>query len=361
MKYTLTQNALSSLSIAIEKFKSIYYESNEIEESKFDENLKICAIFLENSIELLVKAILAHNDPESIYDKPQNSPNIQEAKREVYKDNKLEDILIYIDNIKTITYKCAITKVCDNICKSEKAKKILLNLGYIRNAITHFGIVGKDEEYIITFIEVFDVIYNYLFSKIIEIDEISDYFTDDDFLVKTVHGVKPLFDRNYIYDNIIDFLDELLQEGRGWCYEVRVKNPDYKINKFLSIYSDLVNSEKFKEMLKNYGANFQYESDNIDIEIKNDNGFFDYLLATYSPFYNYTCFKGEYGNIYFVVEHSQDKILVYNDYMEMPEYNKPEFEELQWKAHIDDGICTEYELNEENLKLAFENILKNMN
>ena len=48
-------NALSSLSIAIEKFKKVYYYYGTDKESIYDENMKMCAIFLENSVELLLK------------------------------------------------------------------------------------------------------------------------------------------------------------------------------------------------------------------------------------------------------------------------------------------------------------------
>lgn len=51
VKYTLTQNAISSLSIAIESFKKFYYLEDKCSQSEIDEAVKICTIFLENSIE----------------------------------------------------------------------------------------------------------------------------------------------------------------------------------------------------------------------------------------------------------------------------------------------------------------------
>lgn len=62
MKYTLAQNAVSSLSIAIENFKKSYYLSDGYSQSKIGEAIKVCIIFLENSIELMLKDILASTD-----------------------------------------------------------------------------------------------------------------------------------------------------------------------------------------------------------------------------------------------------------------------------------------------------------
>lgn len=98
MKYTLQMNALSSLSIAIEKFKKVYYYNGTDQESIYDENMKMCAIFLENSVELLLKSILVNHDPLSIYKEP-NSRKIKEALSKVDENHTLEDILITSGNL----------------------------------------------------------------------------------------------------------------------------------------------------------------------------------------------------------------------------------------------------------------------
>lgn len=365
MKYTLAQNALSSLNIAIEKFKRIYYFNGEDTESMFDENMKICAVFLENSVELLLKSILALHDPLSIYLEPE-SKKIKEALTKVDENNKLEDILIHSGEFKTITYTETINKICESYCKSNKVKSILSKLGYLRNSITHFGIKGNDDEYIISFINVFDVIYNYLFPEIIKIEEISDYFTSDDFFVKTIHGIKPLFDENFIYNNIIDFLDELLMDGRNWCYETRVENPDYRIKNFATLFYDLLDTDNFKKMFSYYGAYIEtmscsFEKNDYYFEIGNKDGFWDNLMSVYSPYYNSSSFVGERDNIYFRIEHSNNIILIYKDDMILPSSSDPEFEDYEWKEHIDKGICVPYKLTKRNIKLAFENILIDMN
>ena len=44
MKYTLAQNAISSLSIAIDNFKKFYYHEEEYKMSEIDEAKKICIV-----------------------------------------------------------------------------------------------------------------------------------------------------------------------------------------------------------------------------------------------------------------------------------------------------------------------------
>ncbi len=364
MKYTLQMNALSSLTIAIEKFKRIYYYNGTVQDSIYDENMKMCVIFLENSVELLLKSILVINDTLSIYVEP-NSRKVREALEKVDENNKLEDILIHSGDFKTITYTEAVDKVCADVCKSNKVKSILLKLGYIRNAITHFGIIGNDDEYIISFINVFDVIYNYLFPEIVKIKEISDYLTSDGFFVKTLHGVKPLLDDNNVYNNIIDFLDEIMEERGNWCYRTRVKNPDFKIGNFISLFCDLINTDNFKKMFSYYGAYMHCESLSLDmnkyyIEIGDKKGIYDGLFAVYSPYYNSSSFIGESGHIYFRIEHSNNTILIYKKFIDLPDCSDPEFEDYEWKEHIDKGFCTPYKLTKRNIKLAFKNIIHTM-
>ena len=53
---------MSSLNIAIEHFKEFYYRWNNYFNSKFDENIKITIIFLENAVELFLKRLLIKKD-----------------------------------------------------------------------------------------------------------------------------------------------------------------------------------------------------------------------------------------------------------------------------------------------------------
>lgn len=60
-------------------------------------------------------------------------------------------------------------------------------------------------ELTIGIINVFDVIYNYLYPQLIGLDGIDIYFKSDDWIVDTVHGKKFLFDDKFIYNNIVYF------------------------------------------------------------------------------------------------------------------------------------------------------------
>ena len=149
----MAQNAVSSLSIAIENFKKFYYLSDRYSPSEIDEAIKICIIFLENSIELMLKDILVSTDPLSIYDQP-NSKAIKNALSKVTASFKLEDILISEGNFRTIKYSETVQKYNSKYHNSEKLYHVLNILGERRNAITHFGIdgTGNLDELIICFL-----------------------------------------------------------------------------------------------------------------------------------------------------------------------------------------------------------------
>lgn len=91
------------------------------------------------------------------------------------------------------------------------------NLGAYRNRFTHFGIeFSSYDEILRIIINTFDIIYNYLYPQLTELDEIGDYFTSDYLIVDTLHGSKYLFDEDMIYNNVLDFLDELLSDGNRY-------------------------------------------------------------------------------------------------------------------------------------------------
>lgn len=194
MKYTLAQNSISSLSIAIYNFKKFYFHEEEYSMSKIDEAKKICIVFLENAIELMLKTILVSNDPVSIYKEP-DSRAIKSALSKVKGSLKLQDILISEGKFQTIKYTDTIEKYNALFHKSEKVYQVLNSLGQKRNKITHFGINESDDfgELTIQIINTFDVIYNYLYPQLIDLNDIDVYFKSDDWVVDTVHGKKNPF------------------------------------------------------------------------------------------------------------------------------------------------------------------------
>lgn len=88
MRFTLQQNVISSLHIAIENFKDFYYSdrSKNLNKSERNEKIKIALVFLENSIELLLKSVLVENEETSIYEDP-DSKYIQDAKKLINEKN----------------------------------------------------------------------------------------------------------------------------------------------------------------------------------------------------------------------------------------------------------------------------------
>lgn len=365
MKYTLAQNAVSSLSIAIEYFKKFYYLSEKYSQSEIDEALKICIIFLENSIELMLKDILVSTDPLSIYDQP-NSKVIQNALSKVTVTSKLEDILISEGNFNTIKYIKTVEEYNKKFHNSEKVFHVLKTLGERRNAITHFGIDGTNnlDELIISILNTFDIIYNYIYPQLIKLDDIGYYFTSDDMVVDTIHGIKPLFDNNYAYNNIVDFLDELMETSKEYACSLRASNIKSKIYEFTEIMNILIEDQKFYQMLERNNAiiNFttcDFENNNFYFEVIKDFEEWDNIGSCYSPYYNVTAFCGECGNIYFLIVHDKHELYVYdqNHGVKWPQCDEPE-PDYQWLKDSSNGICKKLNLSKRNLLFAFDNLLK---
>lgn len=366
MKYTLAQNAISSLSIAIENFKKFYYLEDEYSQSEVYESIKICIVFLENSIELMLKTILVSTNPLSIYRFP-DSQVIKDALLKETSSNRLENILISEGKFQTITYVDTVKKYNNIYHNSKKVYCILTSLGEKRNAITHFGIdeTNNLNELIICMINTFDVIYNYLYPQLIDLDEIRDYFTSDELIVDTVHGKKLLLDNNYIYNNIVDFLDELMEDSKEYVCSTRALNPQTRIFEFTEIMSMLVEDKELIKTLEYYQANIEFincDFDNnyycFDISVKSE--MVENILSYYSPFYNVTAFCGESGNIYFLVIHDESIIYIYNsDEIKWPQCDEPE-PDYQWRDDCTNGLCKRYNLSKQNLLLAFINILNNI-
>lgn len=361
MKYTLQENAMSSFHLAIENFKIFFYNSESYKQSELDEARKLCAIFLENSIELFLKALLVKIDPISIYEHPE-SKLIKRAKEEADKRNKdLEDILVEQGNFKTISYTQTVEKY-NSIHKSERTKNIFLRLAEYRNQLTHFGIIDDDNEFTIACLNVFSVVYQNLYEELVKLEKIEQYFTDEDIYVRTIHGVKKLYDENYVYNNVIDFLDELVVETAPYIsLSYRLNNPEFKLKVWYQLFDETIKSPNFQKMLDFYEVKidwsflFEYE---ISFEIHGTFGLWDSIISTYCPYYNATTFIGETGLIYFRVLHSSNEIIIYFDDVTLPELDMPQYEEEDWNEQLFYEDAKKKSLTKRNIKLAFETICK---
>lgn len=364
MKYTLAQNAISSLSIAIDNFKKFFYHEEEYKMSEIDEAKKICITFLENAVELMLKTILVFGDPVSIYKEP-NSRAIKSALSKVTGSLKLEDILISEGKFQTIKYIETIEKYYNLFHKSKKVYQILDSLGQKRNEITHFGIDESDDlgELTIQMLNTFDVIYNYLYPQLIDLDAIDVYFKSDDWVVDTVHGKKFLFSDDFLYNNIVDFLDELMEISKEYACAMRAHNPNSKIWEFKEIMEMLLKDKKYIEMQKENQMDINFSVCNFDdneyvLEINQGAEYLNSIISCYSPFFNVTAFCGECGEIYFIVVHDDHDLYIYkDDCATWPQYDEPE-PDCQWVKDYDNGLCEKFNLSKRNLLLAFENVLQ---
>lgn len=366
MKYTLQENAMSSFHLAMENFKKFFYKSKSYSTSELDEARKLCAIFLENSIELLLKALLAKNDETSIYTEPKSSL-IKKAMVEAMNQNiELEDVLVEKGNFKTITYTQTIEKF-NGIYTSERTKNILLKISEYRNQLTHFGIKTEDNnEFTIACINVFAVIYQNLFEEIITLEKIEPYFTDDGMFVRTFHGCKCLLDKNNDYNNIVDFLDELVGRIAPDIFlEYRLKNNNYKINEWCMLFNDTVKNANFQKMLDYYEVSIDWKNSDIShnaiaFKICDLSCVWDSIFSSYCPYYNATIFTGESGIIYFRILHSSNEIVIYFKDVVQSEYWMPQYEEDDWNKHISCGYAKKYSLTKRNIRLAFKKICEDI-
>lgn len=364
MKYSLASNAMSSLHIAIEHFKVFFYKRSGLSQSIVDENIKISLTFLENAIELLLKTILVVGDETSIYVEP-NSKAIKRAKSKKSTKESLSDILIKTENVKTITYTETVEKYNNLFHKSNKLYHILHSLGEKRNQITHFGIeILKYDEILVLFFNVFDVIYNYLYPQLIELEDIGEYFTSDEYIVETIHGNKRLFDEKFIYNNIVDFLDELLGDCRDYFCSARAKNPDTKIDEFKNLFLSATTDRKFMNMCRYYNVGVDLSACKCDDNDYNI-GFivnyqeYDCMFSHYSPYFNATIFLNEAGNIIFLVLHEKGEMYIYSKDVSYPGSESPEKDE-QWIMDMKQGFCKKVNLSKRNIIKVFDSLLSNI-
>lgn len=365
MRFTLQQNAISSLHIAIENFKDFYESDRAVhyKKTELDEKIKISLVFLENAIELMLKAVLVENDETSIYEKP-NLKCIQDARELVDDKNTLADILLKKSNFKTINYYRVIKKFIElTNQKTEKVEKVLLKLSERRNAITHFGIEILDyDEIVLTFINTFDVIFNYLIHSFDSIDEIGDYLTIGDLVVKTVHdGDKWFVSEDGTYPGICDYLDQLLIDHNNYIFALRANNPKTKILEFESLLAESIKDKKFYWLLKNNNSEISLKLSDIEdhelsFEIDMPNTTIE-INSIYSMYYNATIFEDDAGDLLFIVLHNENNIYLYKEDVKYPCLTKPE-NEKQWLEDEKNGYCEKYNLSKGNLIKVFEKIIE---
>lgn len=295
MRFKMVENAIDSLQITIEAFD----KWTRCRVDKRDRYLKLTIVFLHNSMELLLKSLLIKRDDTSIYidicDK-----RLEEARKECKRRNKtLDECLIKDYSVKTIPYSVAVEKYAENYKCDEKVVNILNALGKYRNAITHFGIDSRldmDRLYNIVYESLAIVIYEF-WEELIDIDE---YFE---------------------YNDVIDMFESWYEAGIDFQLAACVENSKKKIYVFTGILDKVMHSEKFKNYIDAYDIRVKDSSKDYDTnEIYLD---FEILqkyvsVATfYSPYFNYTFFCDlETMEIWFVVNHYEDKVYIYYDNVE---------------------------------------------
>ena len=366
MKFTILENAVNSLDIAIENFKLFYYGDEESLSSYLEKKYKkVSLVFLENAIELLLKAIILEKTQNNLSiflqtDKEPYKGIIDEARKLSERTGKkLEDCLLKNTNIRTITYSKALSYYADIFRADKKVLGVLKKLGYYRNAITHFGIDFSEnpDELLCCFIETFDVIYNYLYPQLLELDEEASYYfedCDENYFVETPEGIKFLFGENGEYNNFFDFCDELLRDlSQTRLMNLCKKNPNKKIETYLSICEEVINTSEYLDYL---------ETNKLNVTLNDETGWLEcevqgyhedaHLIPVYSSYYNVTVYFDE-GSVAIIIPHFENKIYSYIKDSNYPCLSEAE-NDKQWLEDLDKGICMVQSLSSKNLLTALK-------
>lgn len=366
MRFTILENAVNSLDIAIENFKLFYYGDEESLSPYLEKKYKkVSLVFLENAIELLLKSIIIEKTQNNLSiflhtDKEPYKGIIDEARELSEKTGrKLEDCLLKNTNMRTITYTKSVSYYDDMFKANKKVLGILKKLGYYRNAITHFGIDFSEnpDELSCCFIETFDVIYNYLYPQLLELDEEASYYfedCDENYLVETPEGKKFLIGEDGEYNNFFDFSDELLGDlSQTRLMKVCRKNPNKKIEVYHNICKELINTSAYIDYFETNKLNVTLDEETgwLECEVQ---GYHEdvHLSPVYSSYYNATIYFDE-GSVAITIPHYENKIYSYVKESKYPCLTEPE-NDKQWIEDLEKGICMVQTLSTENLFMALK-------
>lgn len=291
----MIENAIDSLQITIDFFDKWTRCSID----RGDRYLKLSIVFLHNSMELLLKALLIKKDDTIIYTQI-SEMELDKARKECKRKKiTLDECLIKNYGIKTISYGSAVKLYAEYYKCDDKVVNVLNSLGDYRNAITHFGIDSTqevDKLYNIVYESFAIVIYEF-WDELVEIDE---YFE---------------------YNDVIDMFEAWYEVGENFQLAVCVENCKRKINVFTNILKAVIYSGKFRNYVETYNIKVEvgtkdFDTNRIflDFEILQE---YVSVATFYSPYFNYTFFcDAETLEIWFVVNHYEDKVYIYYEDVE---------------------------------------------
>lgn len=327
MKIKLIDNAVDSIKITMELFEK-YTNCKEEYDNRY---LKMTIIFLHNSIELLLKALLIQKDELLIY-KDKEQAKMEKAKVELDNSISLDEYLIKDLNVQTIPYSALLDEYVNHYSCNEKVYNVLKLLGSYRNAITHFGIDKSDDVD-----KVMNVIYE-TFAFIIY---------DLDYKLINVHEY-------FEYYDMRDILEPLYEDGltvqRKFCCE----NPNKKIKEFTGMLENVINSVKFKNYIKEKNIKIKeiftnYDNNDISYEFYNtEYDLYVQLVTDYKPYSNFTFLEDQDAYISFVVDHYNEIIYLLNE--EIEEYVLYGDEQKLIEEELKKGNCIKKPLTENNIR-----------
>ena len=339
MQFELLENGIDSLEHALNFYDRYlqYYDKFQHGHSE----LKMTIICLQNAVELLSKKALTTVDEFLIYKeiKDERILNLIKALKEERPQDPLDEYLIGYD-VFTIEYKELIKRLQSNFVLSDESYHNLLELGLLRNKLTHFGIRRP-----LDFHEVMGVI-NRTF----------------DFVVEFFY---PLFrlEMEEVRERIIDVVEvgeaEELEAWSVYYYE--------NLNELSDMVLKICNDEEIIKAFEERRWKLLYEghcSENVDISVGLENidkpterGVIGFLGL---PRLNaiVICGEGDVGPIYGVIDYltSRRNLFIYKE-----PYDKIHYEKAYtrfWKDETE--MCYRKELRVDSLKDVFKLLLSTL-
>ncbi len=352
----LIENAVDSLKFG----KEFYRRYFELGDNKYNSDtipgyLKMVVLSFQHCIELFNKKMLMEIDPKLIINK-ESQADYDKAKESCNERNIKFNIESFIlsesFNFKTIDYTQTIKRVDDHFNLDKEEKRILMDLGNLRNRLAHFGLDVTLDFYrvLITINETIRLILENYYGKLKKSSRQIEYYYKDEF----------------------EDLLALLEEGE------RIENEAWAVSysdNFMVInytFSSLLSDKTFQQEIGELGFYIDVElgeysdSDTLKIKISGEEGTLLKELHTINiPRMDVTLLKevGHNDIILLVINHHSLLLEASVDcfkYYNFRGFNKPlNIKTSFWEYHATrkQGRCEKVKFSEETLQEQMKNYL----
>lgn len=122
---------------------------------------------------------------------------------------------------------------------------------------------------------------------------------------------------------------------------------------------EAIDDKKLKYIIEKHNVQIEIEThdDNPLYYLFQKDGLEVSVLIRYLPYYNAGLYTNEVGHILFVVIFSDQKIYLYKDKADYPEFCEKDMDR-QWENDERKGLCERMELSKNNMIKTFERIIE---